>query len=98
MVITSDVNKPEFRNDSLFVPEGYFDEVAWMAEGRMKAELARQVWGMKYFYPIVNDVFDTTLKEAMTLWDAYQRLEAIASGKQMLEEGVSNIKSDGSPE
>ena len=48
-----------------------------MAEGRMKAELARQVWGLPYFYPIVNDVFDSTLDEAKKLWDAVDRLSEI---------------------
>lgn len=81
MVISDTVETPNFRQDSLFVPTGHFEDVAWLIEGRMKAELARQIWGMEYFYPIVNDVFDNTLKEAMTLWDAVARLEAIASGK-----------------
>jgi len=72
--------EPEFRNDSLFIYPGYFEEVAWMAEGRMKAELARQVWGLPYFYPIVNDVFDTTLKEAKTLWEAVDNLSKLAAG------------------
>ncbi len=94
MVITDSVSEPNFKNDSLFVPQGYFEEVAWMAEGRMKAELARQVWGLPYFYPIINDVFDTTLKEAMTLWDAYSKLEALAKGKAMADD-VTNIKKDG---
>jgi carboxyl-terminal processing protease len=86
MVVSEELSEPEFKNDSLFVPNGYFDEVAWMAEGRMKAEIARQVWGMPYFYPVINDVFDTTLKEAMTLWDAYGRLEALAKGQASLDD------------
>ncbi len=94
LVITDDVTTPEYRNDSLFVPPGYFEEVQWMAEGRMKAEIARQVWGMKYFYPVVNDYFDTTLKEAMTLWDAVGRLEKLANGETSLND-VSNIDPDG---
>jgi len=81
MVVTDTASSPSFRNDSLFVPEGHFEDVAYLIEGRMKAEVARQVWGMQYFYPIVNDVFDNTLKEAMTLWDAVAKLEALASGK-----------------
>lgn len=81
MVITDTVDTPSFSNDSLFVPAGHFEEVSWLLKGRMKAEVARQVWGMKYFYPIINDVFDTTLKEAVTLWDAVARLEALANGK-----------------
>lgn len=94
LVITNDVNSPDYRNDSLFVPQGYFEEVAWMAEGRMKAEIARQVWGMKYFYPVVNDYFDTTLKEAMTLWEAVNKLDKLAKGKSSLED-ITNINPDG---
>jgi carboxyl-terminal processing protease len=93
-VITDEVESPKFENDSLFVPNGYFEEVQWMAEGRMKAEIARQIWGMQYFYPVVNDYFDTTLKEAMTLWDAYGRLEALANGQASMDE-VSNLSPDG---
>jgi len=81
MVISDTVETPNFRQDSLFVPTGHFEDVSWLLEGRMKAELARQIWGMQYFYPIVNDIFDTTLDKAMTLWDAVARLEAIADGK-----------------
>ena len=80
MVEKEGLVEPEFRNDSLFIYPGYFEEVAWMAEGRMKAELARQVWGLPYFYPIVNDVFDTTLKEAKTLWEAVDNLSKLAAG------------------
>jgi len=94
LVITNDVNSPDYRNDSLFVPQGYFEEVAWMAEGRMKAEIARQVWGMKYFYPVVNDYFDTTLKEAMTLWEAVNKLDKLAKGEASLED-ITNINPDG---
>jgi len=95
MVIDDAITTPDFRNDSLFVPQGYFEEVAWMAEGRMKAEIARQVWGMQYFYPVVNDYFDTTLKEAMTLWDAVGRLEKLAKGETSMND-ISNVNPDGS--
>lgn len=94
MVVQSDLTEPKFKRDSLFVPEGYFEENEWMIEARMKAELARQVWGMKYFYPIVNDAFDTTLLEAMNLWDAVGRLEALARGQASAND-VTNLKEDG---
>ena len=45
MIEKKGLSAPEFKNDSLFIYPGYFDDVAWMAEGRMKAELARQVFG-----------------------------------------------------
>ena len=85
MVEKEGLSEPEFKNDSLYTYPGYFDEVSWMAEGRMKAELARQVWGLPYFYPIVNDVFDTTLEEVKTLWDAVDRLGELAAGTLPLD-------------
>lgn len=93
LVISDTVDTPTFRKDSLFIPSGHFEEVAWMSEGRMKAELARQVWEMKSFYPIVNDVFDETLKKAMNLWDAVDRLNALAKGEASAD--VGNIKKGG---
>ncbi|WP_421774918.1 S41 family peptidase [Gracilimonas sp.] len=90
MVVTDTVNSPKFQNDSLFIPNGHFEEISYLIEGRMKAELARQIWGMKYFYPIANDIFDKTLKEAMTLWDAVARLEALANGKA--EASIGNLQ------
>ncbi|WP_290962256.1 S41 family peptidase [Gracilimonas sp.] len=90
MVITDTVSSPKFQNDSLFVPNGHFEEISYLVEGRMKAELARQIWGMQYFYPIANDIFDKTLKESMTLWDAVARLEALASGKA--EANIGNLQ------
>jgi len=93
MVITDTVNTPKFKADSLFVPIGHFEEVVWMSTGRLKAELARQVWGMKSFYPIVNDVFDETLKEAMTLLDAVDKLNALSKGEASA--GVGNLKEGG---
>ena len=86
MVEKKGLSAPEFKNDSLFIYPGYFDDVAWMAEGRMKAELARQVWGLPYFYPIVNDVFDSTLDEAEKLWGAVDRLSELAAGTLLLDE------------
>ncbi|MCP9290100.1 S41 family peptidase [Gracilimonas sediminicola] len=90
MVVTDTVSSPKFQNDSLFVPNGHFEEISYLVEGRMKAELARQIWGMQYFYPIANDIFDKTLKESMTLWDAVARLEALASGKA--EANIGNLQ------
>ena len=85
MIEKKGLSAPEFKNDSLFIYPGYFDDVAWMAEGRMKAELARQVWGLPYFYPIVNDVFDSTLDEAEKLWGAVDRLSELAAGTLPLD-------------
>lgn len=94
MKITDSVSKPEFRDDSLFVPPGHYEEVAWLVEGRMKAELAQQVWGLSYFYPVINDIYDNILEEAMNLWDAVGRLEAMANGKAINDVGNWNSNSN----
>ena len=78
MIVTDEVRSPEFRSDSLFIPVGHFEEVSWMPLGRAKAELARQVWGSKYFFPVINDVFDTTLEQAMQMWEEVDKLVAYA--------------------
>ncbi len=81
LVISDEISEPEVENDKLIIPEGYFEENVWLNYGRMKAELARQVWGSEYFYPVINDQFNDTLKEAMKLWDDVARLESLAQGK-----------------
>jgi carboxyl-terminal processing protease len=60
--------KTTIKNDSLFAVPGTFEKERWIAEGFLKAYVARQVWGPQSFYQVYNDVFDTTLKEAMKLW------------------------------
>ena len=82
LVVTDKVSKPDFKSDTLFIPPGHFEKVEWMPRGAMKAELARQVWGLKKYYPIFNDVFDTTLKKAMNMWDEVRALEEYAANHQ----------------
>ena len=82
VVVTDTVSTPDFKDNTLFIPPGHFEEVEWMPRGIMKAELARQVWGMKKYYPVFNDVFDDVLKESMDMWDEVKKLEEFASNKQ----------------
>lgn len=77
--ITSEVSEPEFKSDSLYVPPGHYENVKWMIGGILKAELAGQVWGWKKYYPVINDVFDNTLKKAMTMWGEVHALEEYAA-------------------
>ncbi|MEX0769425.1 MAG: S41 family peptidase [Balneolaceae bacterium] len=77
--VSDDVDEPLIENDQLTVSRKHLEEVLWMAEGRMKAELARQVWGMEYFYPVINDAFNDILAEAMKLWDEVSQLETLAA-------------------
>lgn len=78
LVIDEAVSEPSVSGDSLTVSTPYIEETSWMNFGRMKAELARQVWGTSYFYPVINDIFGEPIKEAMKLWGAVDRLEKLA--------------------
>lgn len=77
--ISSDVPEPDFKSDTLFVPPGHYEDIEWMVGGVLKAELAGQVWGWKKYYPVINDVFDNTLKKAMTMWGEVHALEEYAA-------------------
>jgi carboxyl-terminal processing protease len=67
--VSDTLSEPDFKSDTLFVPKGHFEEVEWMVGGILKAELASQVWGLKKYYPVFNDVFDNVTKKAMKFWD-----------------------------
>lgn len=82
MVFSEEYDEPDIRNDSLYISKKSYDELKAMNFGRMKAELARQVWGSEYFYPVINDQFNETLKEAMDLWGAVSKLEAFAQASE----------------
>ncbi len=79
MVVSDTLSKPDFKSDTLYIPNGHFEDIEWMPRGLMKAELARQVWGLKKYYPIVNDVFDNTIEEAMKMWDEVAKLREYAA-------------------
>ncbi len=78
MIFDNDLDEIVFEDDELKITRDKFDELSWMNFGRMKAELARQVWGTEKFYPIINDLFNTTMKEGMKLWDEVSQLEEFA--------------------
>lgn len=77
MVLTAESEPISVEDDTLQISIDEFNELKPNAFARMKAELARQVWGMEYFYPVINDHFNAELKEAMTLWDAAENLETL---------------------
>jgi len=78
--------KPTLRKDSLYAPVGTFNKERWIAEGFLKSYIARQVWGPSSFYQVYNDVFDSTLKEAMKLWGEVNQLT------EYRKKHVSNMK------
>lgn len=71
--------EPDFKSDTLYIPKNHFEQVEWMVRGSTKARLARQVWGLKKYYPVINDVFDNTLEQAMEMWDKVNQLRKYAS-------------------
>jgi carboxyl-terminal processing protease len=74
MVLTDGVDQPTIENNTLELSKENFDELKWMNFARMKAELARQVWGSEFFYPVINDYLNTELREAINLWDEADKL------------------------
>lgn len=76
---SDEVEEPEVEGNSLTISKEMYEELVWMNYGRMKAEIARQVWGNEYFYPIVNDYFNESLSEAVKLWDEVRKLESFAA-------------------
>lgn len=78
MVVTDTLSKPDFKSDTLYIPEGHFEEIEWMPRGLVKAELARQVWGLKKYYPVRNKL-DETIEAAMGMWDEVAKLEEYAA-------------------
>ncbi len=80
VVSDSDTLKnPDFKSDTLYIPKNHWEEVSWMSAGAMKARLALQVWGLKKYYPVINDVFDNAIEKSMGLWDEVARLKEFAA-------------------
>ncbi len=75
--ITEGIDEPEINDDNLLLTREMYDELKWMNYGFMKAELARQVWGSEFFYPVVNDYMNETLTEAMKLWETAENLDML---------------------
>lgn len=73
------LKEPDFKSDTLYIPQGHWEEVSWMPAGVMKARLALQVWGMKKYFPVLNDVFDNTIEESMNMWNEVQALREYAA-------------------
>lgn len=78
MELSDEVDEPTVDEDILKIPQSDYDKLVWMNLGRVKAEIARQVWGSEYFYPVINDYFNDALDEAMKLWDEVEQLETFA--------------------
>ena len=80
LILDETVTNFEASKDTLVTNEALYEEHIWMNKARMKAQLARQVWGSEAFYPVINDHFNDDLEEAMKLWDEVARLEELSAG------------------
>lgn len=78
MIFDAEMEEPDITDDDkMKLKESDYNELLWMNLGQMKAELARQVWGSEYYYPVVNDVLNEPLKEAMTLWKTAENIDLL---------------------
>lgn len=90
MVLTAEAEQISVEDDSLRISIEEYNKLKPNAFARMKAELARQVWGMESFYPVINDYFNAELREAMTLWEAAENLEILVE----TQTGSTSLKLD----
>ncbi|REL24311.1 PDZ domain-containing protein [Rhodohalobacter sp. SW132] len=74
MEFDNSLDSPNIEDEKLYISEAKYEELLWINLGRMKAEMARQVWGNEKFYPITNDYFNETLTQAMKLWDEVDKI------------------------
>ncbi len=89
MVVSDTVTAVHFDDDNnLYVNPADLDEQLRSPLGFMKADLARQIWGSEYYYPVINDEVDPTVNIALTLWDQVKNLKAMR--EEALNGNMSN--------
>ena len=81
LVIDDEYEEATVKGENLYMSKDTYNHLIELNYGRMKAELARMVWGNPYFYPINNDYMNESLKAAMGLWEAAEELELFVQGK-----------------
>ncbi|MEX2464100.1 MAG: S41 family peptidase [Balneolaceae bacterium] len=81
LVIDSEYEEITVEENELFMSQETYNELVELNYGRMRAELARMVWGNEYFYPINNDYLNESLHAAMELWDIAEKLDLFVQGK-----------------
>jgi len=81
LVIDNEYDEATVVDDTLYMSEETYNRLVTLNHGRLKAEVARMVWGNEYFYPINNDYFNEALQAAMNLWESAEQLEMFVQGK-----------------
>lgn len=78
VIFDEEGNEPTINDDDqLVISRETYSDLKWMNFAQMKAELARQVYGSEYFYPIINDALNESLNEAMTLWETAENIDLL---------------------
>jgi len=89
MIVSDTVTTVHFDDDNnLYVNPADLDEQLKSPLGFMKADLARQIWGSEYYYPVINDEVDPTVNIALTLWEQVENLKAMR--EEALNGNMSN--------
>lgn len=76
MVIDDDRESPELEDNKLYISTEDYNESMKRSEIYVKAELARNIWGMHERFIVLNKGWDKTVEVAKNLWDDVQALTA----------------------
>ena len=78
VIFDEEADEPSINDeDELVISRDTYNDLKSMNFVQMKAELARQVYGSEYFYPIINDSLNESVKEAMTLWETAENIDLL---------------------
>ena len=78
VIFDDEADEPSINDeDELVISRDTYNDLISMNFVQMKAELARQVYGSEYFYPIINDSLNESVKEAMTLWETAENIDLL---------------------
>lgn len=81
LTIDNEYDEATVEDETLFMSQATYDQLVELNYGRLKAEIARMVWGNEYFFQINNDYFNEALHAAMDLWGSAEQLEMFVQGK-----------------
>ncbi|WP_246481749.1 S41 family peptidase [Natronogracilivirga saccharolytica] len=91
LVLADTVTTAHFDDNKLYLNDSLLEEQLEIPLGWMKADLARQVWGNEYFYPVINDEVDMTVNIALTLWPEVQKLQVMRDESESSGDMLDNI-------
>lgn len=77
LVLSDTTAVTHIEGDKMFINPALVEQDRWIPPAATKAELARQVWSPSEYFPVFNDLFDTTLHRSMELWDEVDQLKAL---------------------